>query len=223
MKRGLAIGFFLLVGLAWPTVAQQTYKPPEVASAGDVYVPYQVVVDGLFVLDVSLDADGTIHTMEALKDPGSMIGAASKSVSGWKFHPASQEGKAAPSRMTVSFLYRPPNYGNAGVVPPKSFSPVLPPDQSDSAHGNYVPVGILSFAYPEYPVNSVASGSVVVQVTVDGAGDVKGVEFLHGMETFNKFVSAALKQWRFQAATFNGKPITSKTVIAFAFQPPHSG
>jgi TonB family protein len=221
MKRGLIIGFLLLMGLSRPTFAQQTYKPPEVASAGDVYVPYQVVVDGLFVLDVSLDTDGTIEKIEALKDPGAMIGAASKSVSGWKFHPASKDGKAAPSRMTVSFLYRPPNYGNAGVVPPKSFSPVLPPDQSDSAH--YVPVGILSIAYPDYPVNSVTSGSVVVQVTVDGSGDVKDVEFLHGMQTFNNFASAALKQWRFQAATFNGKPITSKTVIAFTFQPPPSG
>jgi TonB family protein len=100
---------------------------------------------------------------------------------------------------------------------------VLPHDQSESANGNYVPFGILSFAYPDYPVNRVISGSVVVQVTVDSSGDVKGVEFLHGMENFNKFVSAVLKHWRFQAATFNGKPITSKTVIAFAFQPPHSG
>jgi TonB family protein len=223
MKRGLALGFFLLMVLSRPTSTQQTYKPPEVASAADVYVPYQVVVDGLFVLDVSLDDNGTIQKMDALRDPGAMIGTASKSVSGWKFHPASQEGKAAPSRMTITFLYRPPNYGNVGVIPPKGFSPVLPPDQSDSAHGNYVPVGILSFAYPDYPVNSVISGSVVVQVTVDGAGDVKGVEFLHGMENFNKFVSAALKRWRFQAATFNGKPITSKTVIAFTFQPPPSG
>jgi TonB family protein len=122
----------------------------------------------------------------------------------------------------VSFLYRPPNYINLGA-PPKGFSPVLPPDQSQSAQDKYVPVGILSFAYPDYPVNSVVSGSVVVQVTVDGAGDVKGVDFLHGMENFNNFVSVALKHWRFQAATFNGKPITSKTVIAFTFQPPHSG
>jgi len=221
MKRGLVISFFLLIGLSRPTFAQQTYKPPEVASAGDVYVPYQVVVDGLFVLDVFLDGDGTIEKIDALRDPGAMIGAARTSVRGWKFRPASKDGKVAPSRMTVSFLYRPPNYGNAGVVPPKRFSPVFPSDQSDS---HYVPVGVLKFAYPEYPVNSVASGSVVVQVTVDGSGDLKGVDFLHGMENFNNFVSAALKQWRFQAATLNGKPITSKTVIAFAFQPPpHSG
>jgi TonB family protein len=223
MKRGLAIGFFILMGLSRPAYAQEQYKPPEVASARDVYVPYQVIVDGLFVLDVFLDADGTIQKVYALRDPGAMIGAADTSAHAWKFRPASEDGKMAPSRMTVSFLYRPPNYGNVGVVPPKGFSPVLPHDQSESAHGNYVPLGILSFAYPEYPVNSVASGSAVVQVTVDGAGDVKGVEFLHGMETFNEFVSAALKQWRFQAATFNGKPITSTTVIAFAFQPPHSG
>jgi hypothetical protein len=221
MKRGLVIGFFLLMVLSRPTSAQ-TYKPPEVASAGDVYVPYQVVVDGLFVLDVFLDGDGTIQKIYALRDPGAMIGAARTSVRGWKFRPASKDGKVAPSRMTVSFLYRPPNYGNAGVVPPKSFSPVLPSDQSESAHDKYVPIGVLSLAYPEYPVNSVASGSVVVQVTVDGSGDVKGLDFLHGMENFNNFVSVALTKWRFQAATLNGKPITSKTVIAFAFQPPHS-
>jgi TonB family protein len=85
-----------------------------------------------------------------------------------------------------------------------------------------VPVGVLSFAYPEYPVNSVASGSVVVQFTVNSSGHLEGVEFLHGMKTFNKFISGALEKWSFQPATFNGKPITSKTVVAFAFQPPPS-
>jgi TonB family protein len=224
MKRGLAIGFLLLsVGLSGSTSAQQTYKPPEVASAGDVYVPYQVVVDGLFVLDVSLGDDGAIQKVDALRDPGAMLGAAKTSVRNWKFQPASEESRSAPSRMTVSFLYRPPTGGLASAVPPKDFSPVLPPDQSESSeHRNYVPVGVLSFAYPEYPVNSVASGSVVVQLTVDSSGEVKGVDFLHRMEGFNSFVSEALKKWRFQAATFNGKSITSKTVIAFAFQPPHS-
>jgi TonB family protein len=117
--------------------------------------------------------------------------------------------------MTVSFLYRPPNYGNAAAVPPKQFSPVVPTE-----HNNYVPIGVLSFAYPAYPVNSVAWGSVVVQVTVDNSGEVKGVDFLHGTDVFNNFVSDALKKWRFQAATLDGKSITSKTVIAFAFQPP---
>src|ERR1700747_2977099 len=196
MKRGLVIGFFLLIGLSRPTSAQQTYKPPEVASAGDVYVPYQVVLDGLFVLDVSLDADGTIQKIDALRDPGAMLGAAKTSVRQWKFQPASKESRATPSRITVSFVYCPSNYSIGSPVPPKRFSPVVPPNQSEpSEHSNYVPVGVLSFAYPEYPVNSVASGSVVVQFTVNSSGHVEGVDFLHGMQSFNKFVSDALGKW----------------------------
>lgn len=223
MKRGLVIGVVLLVCVARPISAQQIYEPSEVTSAGDAYVPYQVLFDGLFILDVFLNDSGEVQRIKALRDPGSMLGAAKKSVQKWKFQPASKEGKSAPSRMTVSFVYRPPNWGIAAPVPPKGFSPVLPPDQSDSSlHGNYVPVGVLSFSYPEYPVNSVSWGSVVVQLTVDGSGRITGVDFLHGMEGFNNLVSKALKAWRFQAATFNGKSIPSKTIIAFVFQPPSS-
>lgn len=217
MKRGFIIGLFLMIGLS-RTLAQQTYKPAEVASATDAYVPYPLVLDGLFVLDVSLNENGEISRIDALRDPGSMLGAAKTSVSSWKFHAASRDGKPEPSRVTVSFLYRPPNYGFGVGVPPKDFSPVIPPDKPDSV---YVPVGILSFAYPDYPVNSVNWGSVVAQLTVDELGTVKNVEFLHGMANFNNLVSDALKKWRFQAATLKGKPITSKTVVAFLFQPPH--
>ena len=219
MKRALVI--FVLIGFSWPVSAQPNYKPARVISAGDAYVPFQVMIDGFFVFDVVLNDDGTVERIDALRDPGAMPGAAKTSISSWKFQPASKDPASAPSRMIVSFVYRPPNYGNAAAVSPKDFAPVLPANQSNpSEHGNYVPVGILSFAYPAYPVNSVAWGSVVVQLTVEGSGDVKGVEFLHGMVGFNNLVSDALRKWRFQAATFDGKPITSKTVIAFVFQTP---
>src|SRR6266853_228156 len=219
MKRALVI--FVLIGFSWPVSAQPNYKPARVISAGDAYVPFQVMIDGFFVFDVVLNDDGTVERIDALRDPGAMPGAAKTSISSWKFQLASKDPASAPSRMIVSFVYRPPNYGNAAAVSPKDFAPVLPANQSNpSEHGNYVPVGILSFAYPAYPVNSVAWGSVVVQLTVEGSGDVKGVEFLHGMVGFNNLVSDALRKWRFQAATFDGKPITSKTVIAFVFQTP---
>src|SRR5260370_14035313 len=78
MNGGLVIGFLLLIGLARLNSAQQTYKPPEVASAGDVYVPYQVVLDGLFVLDVSLDDDGKIQESDDLRDPGLMLVSATR-------------------------------------------------------------------------------------------------------------------------------------------------
>ncbi len=219
MKRALVI--FVLIGFSWPVSAQPTYKPAKVASAGDAYIPFQVMIDGFFVFDVLLNEDGTVERIDALRNPGAMPGAAKTSISSWKFRPASKNEEPAPSRMTVSFVYRPPNYGNAAAVAPEAFAPVVPPDQPESfGHGDYVPVGVLSFAYPAYPVNSVAWGSVVVQLTVDDSGDVKAVEFFHGMAGFNNLVSDALKKWHFKAATLAGKPITSKTVVAFIFQTP---
>jgi TonB family protein len=217
MKRALAI--FILIGFSWPVSATPNYRPAKVTSAGDAYIPFQVMIDGFFVFDVLLNDDGAVERIDALRNPGAMPGAAKASISSWKFQPASKNEEPTPSRMTVSFVYRPPNYGNAAAVAPKDFAPVLPPDQPESS-AHYIPVGVLSFAYPAYPVNSVAWGSVVVQVTVDGSGDVKAVEFLHGMPGFNDLVSDALKKWRFQAATFDGKPVTSKTVVAFIFQSP---
>jgi TonB family protein len=207
----------------WPSAfAQKTYKPPEVTSAGDAYTSYNVVFDGLFVLDIGLSNEGDIRRVEALRDPGSMLGAAKTSVRTWKFRPAFEGGKQKPSRLTVAFLYRPANYSNAEPVPPKAFAPVIPPVRSDYGSDDYVPVGILAFTYADYPVNSVGWGSVLVQVTVDSAGDVKDVNLLHGAATFNSFAREALKKWRFRAATLRGKPVTSKIVVAFIFQSPYT-
>lgn len=207
----------------WPSAfAQQTYTPPEVTSAGDAYTSYNVVFDGLFVLDIGLSNEGDIRRVEALRDPGSMLGAAKTSVRTWGFRPASEGGKQIPSRLTVAFLYRPANHANAEPVPPKDFAPVIPPVQSDDGSDDYVPVGILAFTYPDYPVNSVGWGSVLVQVTVDSAGDVKDVNLLHGVAIFNSFAREALKKWRFRAATLRGKPVTSKIVVAFIFQSPYT-
>lgn len=198
--------------------------PPAVTSAGDAYIPYQnqIVTDGLFVLDVGISEAGKIQQIEALRNPGSMVEAAKVSLRGWKFHPAYEDGKPAASRLTVAFLQPPTIYIGIRAVPPKDFVPVIPPDQPGS---EFVPVGILSFDYSDYPVNSVAWGSVVLQVTVGSVGDVKDVSVLHPMAGFNDFALHALKRWRFRAATFQGNPVTSKAAVAFIFQTPrgHSG
>jgi TonB family protein len=202
-------------------MADQTYAPPAVTSAGDAYIPYenQIITDGLFVLDVGISDAGEIQQIEALRNPGSMVEAAKRSLRSWKFQPASENGKPTASRLTVAFLQPPTVYIGVRPVPPKDFVPVIPPDQSGSG---FIPVGILSFDYSDYPVNSVAWGSVVLRVTVGSAGDVKNVSLLHSMPGFNDFALHALKRWRFRAATFQGKTVTSDTVVAFIFQTPRS-
>ena len=212
----------LFSAIVFSGTPEQTYVPPGVTSAGDAYIPYQnqIVTDGLFVLDVGIGEAGEIQQIEAFRNSGSMAEAAKKSLRSWKYHPASENGKPTASRLTVAFLQPPTMYVGIRAVPPKDFVPVIPPEQSGS---EFVPVGILSFDYSDYPVNSVAWGSVVLQITVDEMGDVKDVSVLHGMAGFNKFALDALKRWRFRAATIRGKPVTSSTVAVFIFQTPDGG
>ena len=54
-------------------MAEQNYVTPEVTSTSDAYIQYQIVTDGLFVLDVDLSDEGEIQRIAALRDPGSML------------------------------------------------------------------------------------------------------------------------------------------------------
>jgi len=206
------------------TIVTQTFEAPRAVSVRDAYLPYQVVYDGFVVLELFLDKNGMIVEKRTLRDPGAMVPAAIATVAGWKFRPA--EGAcntALPSAITTVFVYRPRDNGPALVAPPKNFKPVLPNSPVHADGGpDYVPAGVLSVAYPNYPVNSVAWGSVVVQVTVNPEGRIEKSEVLHGTAPFKDLVLEALDKWRFRAANLGGRPIPSKMPIAFVFQTPLS-
>jgi hypothetical protein len=212
----------VLTWLAFTGLAQISFKPPEVTSVTEAYLPYQMVIDGFVVLDVSLDAEGGVSGTTALRDPGAMVPAAVASVRKWGFRPATGGSGPLPSEMTVVFVYRPPYNGPAQAMPPKDFKPVLPEPRADSAEADYIPPGIVSVAYPDYPVNSVAWGSVIIHVTVSPAGKAEATEVLRGMAPFTALAVNALGKWQFQAATLRSKPVPSKLAVAFVFQTPQT-
>jgi len=216
-----ALGLFLIGCIAVAAVAHASFTPPNVTFVTDAYLPYEVVFDGLVVLDVSLDKRGDVIGTQALRDPGSMVPAAVTSVRTWKVKPGLLGNSAIPSEMTAVFVYRPRPNGPAAALPPKDFKPVLPHSHTDETI-DYVPAGIVSFAYPDYPANSVAWGSVIVQITVNSEGRMENAEVLRGMAPFTDLAVDALRNWRFQAATLNGKPVSSQLPIAFIFQTPVS-
>jgi Gram-negative bacterial TonB protein C-terminal len=202
---------------------QVSFKPAQVTSVTDAYLPYQVVYDGFVVLEVFLDGDGAIVETKALRDPGTMVPAAVASVSAWKFRPAEVAGHTLPSAMTAVFVYRPRDNGPAPIVPPKDFKPVLAQPTAHSEKDlDYVPAGIVSVVYPDYPVNSVAWGSVVVQIAVSPEGKTDIPQVLYGMAPFKDLTLKALRKWRFQPATLGGKAVLSQLTVAFIFQIPAS-
>jgi TonB family protein len=205
----------MLIGTAALALPPLFFKPAEVVSATNAQYPANSIAAGVVVLDVSLTERGQVVEVGALRDVPSLTPAATSALQSWRFKPASQDGMVQASAMTVAFVYRPP----VSVWKPPSFTPALP--NSGSSTNAYMPAGIVSVGYAEYPVNSVASGAVVVQVTVDDSGKIERVKVIRKMAGFTGFALRAVKQWRFQPAQLEGQPVASNVAIAFVFARPN--
>jgi hypothetical protein len=208
--------------------AQSTDHPAKVATASGVYRYYEFMTDGFFVFRVTLGPDGQITRIRALRDPGgSMVSGAISAIQTWKFDPAIVGGAPQLSELTVAFVY-PPRV-NAPAV--GRFDPVIPEPRlnppprhngghRDPQHSGYAPTGIISVAYANEGYAMMSTGSVVAQVSVDEEGKATSTQVLHGEAPLAGLALEAFGKWQFQAATFNGKPVPSKIVLAYIFPPP---
>jgi protein TonB len=71
-----------------------------------------------------------------------------------------------------------------------------------------------------YPPNSVAAGTVVFEVTLSASGEIENIRRVREVASLTDVAERALKQWRFRPATLDGKPVRSKTSVAFTFTRP---
>jgi TonB family protein len=74
-----------------------------------------------------------------------------------------------------------------------------------------------------YPLQSVASGTVVLEVVLDDSGAIIDVRVVHGIPSLTEPAERSVRQWKFQPARLNGKRIPSKIAVAFSFVPPNVG
>jgi outer membrane biosynthesis protein TonB len=219
--RAASIVAAILICSAALTWAQVSFKPAEIVSVTDVQYPIRSVADGIVVLDLSLDAKGAVTGSNILRDIVSLTPVAVSSVQSWKFNPAFEKGTPQPSEIRVAFAFRPRAY----LAAPPKFTPVIPDaGPRPNERPGYIPVGIVSVAYPEYPWNAATAffGAVVVQVHVDMKGKIGYVEVIRELSPFTRFALNAAKKWQFRAPTLNGKPVFSNVVIAFVFASPPS-
>ncbi len=212
---GVGLVTFLLASCAIQSLAQASFKPAEVISAGDIPYPVQSIADGVVVLDVSLDEKGAVTGSTVVRDIPSLTSEATSSVQSWKFSPASMRGKPEESFIRVAVVFRPRAYFAAGP----SFTPILSEGKSNRADHTYIPPGIVSVSYPQYPINAAAPGTVVIQVTVGRSSAIQRVKVVRDLPPFTKFALSAVNKWRFQTATLDGKSMTSNLAIAFVFSP----
>jgi hypothetical protein len=216
----LAIAVILLAGVvvqtAWPGPA---FVAPGISSAGNIAYPINVMTPGIVTLMANLDNSGNVQNLDVLRDLPPLTGVASAAVKSWGFIPASFNGQAVPSVLPISVVFNPFNPGGVGYSSQTiSISPAMP-----GATAEYMPPQINGASYATYPISSVSSGAVVLDVVVGSSGKVAKVHVVRGVQSLTPQATKAVKTWTFSAATFQGTPVSAHMVIAFVFPSPGTG
>jgi TonB family protein len=92
-----------------------------------------------------------------------------------------------------------------------------------SAPVRFDAASVVSSVEAAYPVHSVASGTVVLELTLDETGEITEVRVVHGIPSLTEPAERSARKWKFHPAQFEGKPVQSKIAIAFSFVPPTVG
>jgi len=191
-----------------------------VARAGDIVYPMNARRPGMVTLDVSVDDSGGVQKVQAMRDVPPLTSAAENGVKNWKFTPALIGGQAVAGTARINVVFNPFNPGDVSI-PNKP----LPPAESAGGGGNgeYRCADVKTAKYAVYPANTVASGTVVLDVKVGADGKVEGTRVLRGVGVLSAAATGAIKNWEFVAASYEGKAVESHEVVAFVFVSPAVG
>jgi TonB family protein len=92
------------------------------------------------------------------------------------------------------------------------------PQAGDTAQ--FQPAEIAYAADATYPPTSIASGTVVLELSVSPSGQVENVRVVRDIPSLTQEAVRSAKKWKFRPATLDGKPVATKTVVAFTFVNP---
>jgi outer membrane biosynthesis protein TonB len=220
MKRLLnVVGVVVLAMDSAVAMAQNggSFAAPKLMNAGDIPYPMSSNSAGIVTLQVNLDGNGNTQHVQVVRDVPPLTSAAQAAVQGWTFTAATRNGSGVASSIAVTAAFNP--FNPSGVALP---SPALGP-AGNGGSAPYIPAQVISATYAAYPSDSVAFGTVVLDVKIGSGGSVKKVSVVHGVEALTGPSIVAAKTWGFSPATRNGKVVESHTVVAFVFPSPAAG
>lgn len=192
------------------------FNSAELVSATDVPYPVRSIAIGTVVLEVIVSEKGKVEDVRPIREIESLTEVAIDSVKSWQFNPASLQGKPVRSRTTIAVTFNP------AAIPAANVS--LPPlSAKDHWHGDALqpqPVDVVAGAFPQYPANCIASGTVVLRVSVDEMGRIEKTVVVRRIASLTSPAVRALREWKFKPAEFDGKPLPSSIALAFVLRPP---
>jgi len=170
------------------------------------------VGNGTVVLNAIISETGKIEGGEVRRGLGYFTEVSIHAVENWTFSTATVEGKPVPSRVPVAINFHPPVW----KATPAPLPPLIP-QSAWAIQAEFQPVEVLRAAYPTYPIRTTVIGTVVLEATIDVTGRAEKLKVLRDIPPLTDAAKAAVGDWRFMPATFDGSPVPSKIVLAFVF------
>jgi TonB family protein len=194
------------------------FASADIVSATDLAYPTTSAAVGTVVLEVTVNEKGLVEGVLPIREIPSLTGAAVKTVRNWEFQPALLNGKPTRSRTVVAVTFNPDaSLAHNVALPPLSAaqpsSPIVEPE----------PVKVAVATFPQYPISTVTTGTVVIRATVDSEGRVENTEMIRGVAPLAaSCINAVKNEWKFEPAEFRGKPIPSSIALAFVLRLPQT-
>jgi TonB family protein len=209
-------------GVSAPIVAREV-KPQYTADA------MRAGVQGTVTLECVVQPDGAVGEVRVKKGLESGLDQeAIKAVKQWRFKPGLKDGKPVAVRVSLemSFTLRdkpsqtlfpipPPATGDAGGKGEKEAAPVYKPGAGVSA-----PIAVKQVK-PQYTAEARAArvaGIVVLECVVEATGSVGDVRVTRSLDAgLDQEAIKAVKQWRFEPGTKDGKPVPVQVTLEMTF------
>jgi len=190
------------------------FVSPDITAASDIPYPIDNIASGLVSLSVNVAAGGQVQNVEVVRGVSGLSAVATNAVSTWSFSPGKLDGVAVPSTISVQVVFNPGALQDQNLpLPPGALvTPPLPP--------GYDPPQMAQSTYAVYPANSVATGTVVLDLVINKFSEAKTVTAIRSVPSLTEAAIAAVKSWTVNPATLNEKKLNAKLIVAFVFRSP---
>lgn len=225
----------ILVLCVWGTAAyagqSYSYLSPTLIEAGNALFPTSGPSVAAISLLATVESDGHISETETVDSIGStltggpyegtLVGYVEDSIAAaklWRFNPAVDLNlKATRSIASITFVYETVSGFGADTSTIPEMKTVLP------KAGEYLPPLPRRVSRVEYPIRgsiSTPTPTVVLNLEIAADGSILGTDVIQSVPALDALSKRDVKNFRFQPARYQGKPIRSTAIVAIAFLPP---
>jgi TonB family protein len=200
--------------------------------------------DEVVLFEFTVDPKGQVRDIRALEGRESAsLSVLAKSLSSWKFTPASSASGPVAATGKVVFIkgedyfrYRVyTSFRNSGSVHPPEPKPAVAPAAPRSVVTVTVPLRVnlepeeatrylvdrVAPVYPEAAKVARIQGTVSLSITIDTDGSVKSIEEISGPRELIAAATEAVRQWRYKPVVFQGQAREATTVVDLVFELPN--